>query len=219
MAVAQAQDSVRTLPPLFGDETDTFDAERDTLATIKRSFTTSGKISGHAYVDLGLSVKWALCNIGAAGASDCGDYYAWGETKKKKVYNPDNSTTYEWDIASIGGDRVFDVAKVLWGASWRLPTKAEAEELIRECKWTWTCDSKNYGYLITGLNGNTIFLPMAGRCYDTTKAMEKEVGCYWTSDSHEIDNRKAYILCINGGDMFLNWYNRFFGCTVRPVSD
>lgn len=35
---------------------------------------------GHEYVDLGLSVKWATCNVGADNPEDYGKYYSWGET-------------------------------------------------------------------------------------------------------------------------------------------
>jgi len=34
----------------------------------------------HEYVDLGLSVKWATCNIGANTPEEAGLYFAWGET-------------------------------------------------------------------------------------------------------------------------------------------
>ena len=31
-------------------------------------------------VDLGLSVKWASCNLGATKPEETGDYYMWGES-------------------------------------------------------------------------------------------------------------------------------------------
>ena len=48
-------------------------------------------INGHEAVDLGLSVKWATCNVGAIRPEECGDYFAWGElhpkmrTRKKPI--------------------------------------------------------------------------------------------------------------------------------------
>ena len=40
---------------------------------------STGKHNGHEWVDLGLSVKWAKCNIGASASSDYGTYFAWGD--------------------------------------------------------------------------------------------------------------------------------------------
>ncbi len=38
-------------------------------------------INGHEAVDLGLSVKWATCNIGANKPEECGYYFVWKEQK------------------------------------------------------------------------------------------------------------------------------------------
>ena len=56
--------------------------------------TVSGSLNGHEYVDLGLSVNWATCNVGASNPEEYGDYFAWGETVPKKDYNPDNYVFY-----------------------------------------------------------------------------------------------------------------------------
>lgn len=37
--------------------------------------------NGHEYVNMGLSVMWGTCNIGATAQDEYGDYYAWGETE------------------------------------------------------------------------------------------------------------------------------------------
>ena len=90
--------------------------------------------NGHEYVDLGLSVMWATCNVGANSPEECGGYYAWGETKTKNVYSFENSKTYDKKIADFSGDAQYDAATANWGGLWRMPTKAEADELLR-CKW------------------------------------------------------------------------------------
>ena len=46
------------------------------------------------YVDLGLSVKWARCNLGASKPTDYGDYFAWGETEPNKADY--TWATYKW---------------------------------------------------------------------------------------------------------------------------
>ena len=71
----------------------------------------SGTSNGHDYVDLGLSVKWATCNVGASSPSDYGDYYAWGETSTKSSYDEDNSKTYGKSMGNIGGNSSYDVAR------------------------------------------------------------------------------------------------------------
>ena len=121
----------------------------------------------HEYVDLGLSVKWATCNIGADKPEDYGDYYAWGELSPKESYTWENyrfrtggndeatvrlskytsmyytSMLDEDNRYFIADDKTRldledDVAHVRWGGNWRLPTDEEMNELIDSCTWTWT---------------------------------------------------------------------------------
>ena len=54
---------------------------------------TPPAMTTHEAVDLGLSVKWASCNIGAESPEDLGGYYAWGETEEKTEYS---WSTYRW---------------------------------------------------------------------------------------------------------------------------
>ena len=78
--------------------------------------SSTGTINGHQWVDLGLSVKWATCNVGASSPSDYGNYYAWGETRTKSEYTVDNSFTYGINIGDISGDSRYDVARANWAA-------------------------------------------------------------------------------------------------------
>ena len=64
------------------------------------------KINGHEYVDLGLSVKWATCNLGANTPSDYGNYYAWGEIQPKQEYTEENSVAYGKNLGYIAGSEV-----------------------------------------------------------------------------------------------------------------
>ena len=96
---------------------------------------TRGTINGYDYVDLGLSVKWATCNVGASTPEDYGDYYAWGETSTKSSYDIDNSTTFGKQMRSIAGNPTWDAARKNWGSPWRLPTEAEFQELIDNSTW------------------------------------------------------------------------------------
>ena len=120
------------------------------------------------YVDLGLSVKWAKCNLGASKPSDYGDYYAWGETEPKtsfawetykwmqtgksnwqyitKYTVADGQTKGIWYDAGgnfIGDNKATleaadDAATTNLGSPWRMPTENEFKELLDNCTWTRT---------------------------------------------------------------------------------
>lgn len=107
---------------------------------------TSGMENGHEWVDLGLSVKWATCNVGAIQPEEFGDYFAWGEVETKAIYNWDtykyyddfNLTKYTSNDSKTVLDPEDDAATVNWGGAWRMPTKAEQDELRNNCTWDWT---------------------------------------------------------------------------------
>ena len=86
---------------------------------------TSGTINGHEWVDLGLSVKWATCNIGASSPEGYGNYYAWGETSTKSSYDKENCATYEKEIGDIAGTSR-DVARVKWVCRGACPPRPRA---------------------------------------------------------------------------------------------
>ncbi len=176
------------------------------------------EINGHEYVDLGLSVKWATCNVGASSPEDYGNYYAWGETSTKSSYAPDNSKTYRKNYSDIKGDSRYDAARANWGSTWRMPTKSELEELKNRCTWKWTTQNGVKGYKVTGPNGNSIFLPAEGRRYRSLLNFAGENGYYWSS-SPEGASDYACLLYLNSGDQSILCHNRYFGQSVRPVSE
>ena len=181
---------------------------------------TRGTINGHEYVDLGLSVKWATCNVGASSPSDYGDYYAWGETNTKAEYTISNSITYGKSFRDISGNSTYDVARKKWGSSWRLPMKSEFEELKSKCTWEWTTQGGHSGYKVTGPNGNSTFLPAAGwRDGDSLNSAE-EGGRYWSSSPVSSDSKNAFCLYFgtSGQNVYYIGY-RYYGRTVRPVSE
>lgn len=183
------------------------------------NINAQNKIKGHEYVDLGLSVKWATCNIGANTPEEYGYYYAWGETSTKSAYTEDNSRTYGKNMSNIRGNATYDVARSNWGSSWRLPTKSEMEELKYRCTWTWTSQSGVKGYKVTGPNGNSIFLPAAGGCEMWSRFGVGARGLYWGSTPHESSTSDAYNLDFRSDYHDVIWYDRYIGLTVRPVSE
>lgn len=189
------------------------------------SSTSTGlrNISGHAYVDLGLSVKWAKCNVGASSPEEYGEYYAWGEVSTKSEYVEGNSVTDDKSMGDIGGNATYDVARAKWGGSWRLPTEEECQELINECEWTWTTRKGVAGYIVTSkVNGKSIFLPAAGLRDESYLYGKGSLGRYWTSSPRSSSTYYAYALDIgsDGGDYYNNfWFDRYIGLSVRPVSE
>ena len=180
---------------------------------------TGNKIAGHEYVDLGLSVKWATCNVGASSPEDYGGYYAWGETETKASYDDDNCETWEKKIGDIGGTSR-DVAHVKWGGSWRLPTLDEIEELEDNCDYEWTTLNGVWGGKYTSRkNGNSIFLPAAGCRTGTSLYYAGEYGGCWSSTPREGGTQYACGLNFYSGAHDWYWYYRNGGRSVRPVSE
>lgn len=181
------------------------------------SFTTEQAESGVEAVDLGLSVKWAPYNVGAIAPKEYGGYYAWGETEEKSDYS---ELTYSFKEKKRTLDPENDVAHVKWGGSWRMPTKAEMDELCNECTWTWTQLNGVDGMKVTGPNGNSIFLPVAGIRSSTSLVLNGSEGCYWSNTSD--GNYVAYYLVFNSGIQRCQTYTyqaNARGYSVRPVMD
>lgn len=179
-------------------------------------------INGHYYVDLGLSVLWATCNVGAKKEEEYGDYYAWGETAVAQWnnYSEENCKSYGVGAGDISGDGRYDVARVKWGGTWRMPTRAEFDELQEECEWEWTTQKDIYGYKVTGPNGNTIFLPAAGMREGSTLNDEGTEGSdYWSATPFDDDNRYASCGYPMNEDHDWNVVYRYYGLPVRAVAD
>jgi hypothetical protein len=185
-------------------------------------------------VDLGLSVKWAPFNVGASSSGSTGGYYCWGEVNEKqyshvynyKYYDPLIDSYVELPDHISGTD--YDVAKVLWGNGWRLPTQAEFQELIDKCTWT----ASTNGYTVTGPNGNSIFLKTDGMM--TYKGAPRETylsGFYMSGDAMFRSNGDLMpsvevalrftrgISNVLGAPSMSTGTSRAAGISVRPVHD
>ena len=186
-------------------------------------FTATATISEGdcRFVDLGLpsGVKWYTCNVGANAPHEYGNYYAWGETTTKSEYTEENSVTMGQPMSDFSGNVTYDVATANWGSTWRMPTKAEMQELENNCTWTWTAQSGINGMRVTGPNGNSIFLPATGYCDGSSRYCVGDWGCYWSSTPDEMDTGCAYSLLFVSVNHYVYWNGRSRGLTVRPVSD
>ncbi|MBO4605792.1 MAG: hypothetical protein J5667_04565 [Bacteroidales bacterium] len=187
------------------------------------------------YVDLGLSVKWAKCNVGASSATDYGNYYAWAEIQPKSnydwstnIYNPsgDGSTFTRYtgsDYSALLPED--DAAYSTMGGTFRSPTNAEWVELRDNCNL-----SKQTNYNGTGINGllvtsrkvgytdKSIFLPFAGNYGGETLSNASKTGAYWSSSLKTDEPANALYVSI-GNSMDFSYIVRLVGLSVRPVSD
>ncbi|MBO5720165.1 MAG: hypothetical protein J6R61_01350 [Bacteroidales bacterium] len=210
------------------------------VANFEAEENQSGELhNGHEYVDLGLpsGLKWATCNVGATTPEGYGDYFAWGETEPKATYDwstykycngtDDSITKYCTDssFGTVDNKTVLelsdDAAYVNWGGSWRMPTKAEQDELMDtdNCTWEWTTQNEVNGYKVTSkINGNSIFLPAAG--YYRSSSDLYYVGSdgrYWSSSLSTDGNFYANVLNFYSGNVYLSGGYRCNGLSVRAV--
>lgn len=188
-------------------------------------------------VDLGLSVKWSSCNIGAFFPEDYGVYFAWGETSPKSIYNwptlkycSDEDGRYfskyviDSDFGKVDGmtslEPCDDAAHKYWGGTWRMPTEAEWKELQEECTWAWTSIEGHNGYKVTSKkNGNSIFLPAAGFLDYTSLYNDGSDGFYWSSSLHSVNSDRARTLHFYSDYVIMGSDGRYRGHSVRPVSE
>ena len=177
------------------------------------------EINGHKYVDLGLSVKWATCNLGGNSPEDYGSHFAWGELYTKYEYTADNSSTYKIFMDEISGSKRYDVVQSKWGSSWRMPTRNEMYELENRCTWKWINYRGVNGYKITGPSGKSIFLPAAGHRLKSSLNNQGENGNYWTGTPHERSNEYSCSVDFDIDCKGVNWGRRYLGRSIRPVSD
>lgn len=201
-------------------------------------FAQSGKLNGYEYVDLGLpsGTKWATCNIGAKTPESYGNLFAWGETKSKSSFggltyslNDEVSATlkkYSTETTVKHGEKpdslhvledVDDAAAANWGKGWRMPTDVDFAELLSNCTATWTEQNGVSGYMFTGSNGNSIFLPAAGWCSTDNIIDRGSNGCYWCKNLNVENVFRAYNLEFSSGSCKVNDSRRSDGISVRPV--
>ena len=190
----------------------------------------------HEYVDLGLSVKWATCNVGANSPEKYGDYFAWGEVESKDVYRwstykhgTDYDELTKYCTQSSNGKDGFtdnktildpedDAAIVNWGGAWRMPTEEEFDELENNCIWTWITQNDVSGYKVTAPNGNSIFLPEAGYINDYGTLDDAGwKGCYWSSSLDTIHPDQAHTAGFSWDYVGVGILSRRHGYSVRPV--
>ncbi len=190
------------------------------------------------YVDLGLSVKWASCNLGASMPEAYGDYYAWGEIKTKPSYSIANykfrksgSSVEEikyYKYNKSDNKKILDldddVAHIKWGGKWRIPTKEEWVELCFECEWVACTLNGVEGFKVTskkpGYSDRSIFLPKNGY-YQNKELIEVNItGNYWSSTPLNNVGIQYSAYIFNLQYEFFHYEEkkyRHYGLSIRPV--
>lgn len=186
---------------------------------------------GHECVDLGLTSGnlWATCNVGANSPSEWGKYYAWGDTITKAEYSSTNCPTFgktnaqlDWIGFTVGGnlDSEYDVAQHNWGGQWKMPTRADFQELINECTWTWTRKGDVDGYEIKSKqagNSNSIFLPASGSKDMSDIRNQGSTAWYWTSTPYSGNDYLSWCLSTTENDISVSPLSRRTGFTIRAI--
>ena len=187
------------------------------------------KSDGFEYVDLGLpsGLLWATQNL---NESFLPQYFAWGEKYPSEYYDWSEYIHSDEDGNKINNTHVdsvnllpeYDAARQTRGGGWRIPTSEEFEELKKECHMSWckTKDGKKEGTLVTGPNGNRIFLPAYGMKCGREIKLYKERCYYWSSK--EDSDRRAMALVVCGKEGFedissIRDIEKCSGLSIRPV--
>ena len=175
-------------------------------------------------IDLALpsGTKWACCDLGPSHPSpgNPGKFYSWGETESKTIFSRDN---YQWivieddfhDYYENIGDNIagtsYDAAHVNWGGAWRMPTVAQAKELlnyvatIRESEFMLCLSGSNYNGIVFFNNGS----------YDPYYNIGPGTFDYWTSMISPKGPDYAYS--FGGLGSIEDIFERYYGFKIRPV--
>lgn len=178
----------------------------------------TGYANGHGWVDLGMGMMWAYCNIGADSPEQYGDYFSWGATSPVKYYDLETCPTSEKVMVDISGNPEYDAARANWGGQWRMPTQQEMDLMQYGCDQKWTCIKGVWGLLFTSrLNGNSIFMPASGCRMKEELFGTGTYGQYWSSTPVENNKDFSYQFYVYKSGCYgkLTW--RSHGQAVRPI--
>jgi len=181
-------------------------------------------------VDLGLSVKWASFNLGATKPEEYGRFFAWadvtGQTWNGSSWSGGGFGTILPYMVDTNGNlkSEYDAAYVLLGNNWRMPTKAEQEELIYNCKREWTTNYNGTGVAgsvftskKTGYTNKSIFLPAAGSGGRDGLYYAGTTGHYWSSTVATLNN-SWYLVFYTSNNVNMEMNVRNNGLPIRPVA-
>ena len=223
ITLSKSEETILTSrPPIDSDETLLADKPQ-TLEQNHKSYVDENNVQA---IDLGLSVLWADCNVGANRNNPIGDLYGWGDsTGEKKTqmvsdYVIKVGGLYQKTPLNISGSE-YDIAMAQWGKKWKMPNREQWKELITKCIWTLERYNETEGYRVEGVNGNSIFLPMTG-IREGNEITNNNIGCYWTSELINYDSSFAYYYYFDkekNNDIISTRQKVYLGLAVRPICE
>lgn len=169
--------------------------------------------------DMGLSVDWGRCNVGASSPDGRGDYFAWGETSPKEYYTSDN---YQYSGDSDVLPLSADAASQILGGRWRMPTYEEFTELMENSIEEYGRYGSMQGILIISKkNNNAIFLPAVGYYSGNSNPEDYSMGLYWTSSRFSTGdgNVDSFAYYYDTDWKISESWSMYFGATVRGVCE
>lgn len=179
---------------------------------LNKSNQRKGRSNGHEWVDLGLpsGTKWATCNIGAKIPNESGALYAWGDIKKKKNFSSNN---YSGDRSLLIMDNSNDMARILVGDNWNMPTCEDWRELFRYCDMKY--DANQNAIVVSSPNDQHITIPLV-------QSSEKDGITYWTNTCvlavrDPITDSAISLILESKPDWGFYFEDKWCGCPIRPV--
>ena len=193
--------------------------------------------------------KWANMNVGAEKPEDYGLYFSWGETESYNSniiwINSNYGRMYDawvnYELCSGSGvsltkyniflkygqvdnklelDLEDDAAFKILGNEWRMPSKAQIQELLNSSYTTNELITKNgvKGHLITSkTNGKSIFIPMGGS-YSEGSLSVGDIGVdggFWSRTLSLDDTRYAYGITLRHNTLLIT--SRPSGLNIRAI--
>lgn len=178
-------------------------------------------------VDLGLpsGVKWADRNVGAKSPEEPGLFFSWGNVagvEIGKACDFSDEAYAETEGAKVKGnlDAAHDAATVNLGASWRMPTDKEFQELYDNCDWEWTTENGYHGVRFTSrINGKSIFFSASGYGAGSSWINRGRYGFCWSASFYSARVARSLGFYSGGVDSQYNVYSRHYGFAVRAVQN
>ena len=179
------------------------------------SYDGSQQSSAFTFKD---SKSFANANAPYYSGSTYDKYNDSDKTSKPKLETPD------------------DAARIMLGGNWRLPRKEEFEAMKAATYWKWDATDKGY-YVYTPdpstdagkVNSGTgtyvktealLFFPAAGYGKGSSLSTAGTCGYYWSSTLYTDNVGNAYSLGFSSVFVYPSSdYSRYYGRSVRPVSD
>ena len=99
-----------------------------------------------------------------------------------------------------------------------MPTVHQTQELWQDCTWQWTQLNGVKGRLVTGPNGNTLFLPATGQCVNNGENIG--VGIWGGTWTRTLYLTPFYAIHPVFESNYMDWFiyiTRDVGHTVRAV--